>query len=346
MPTFVWLVERVKQKPVASLSSPIYRHSWPCCARNCRKEIVQIGGVLQSATGLLLSSTLPATVGDQCSIEAPDGREVLAEVIGFRNDVTYLVPYETPLDARPGLRVMHLGHGMLVPVGDGLMGRVVDGLGRPMDGRGPLTNCQLVPASRASPEPLDRARIRQPFVTGLRAVDGPLTCGKDQRVGVFSGSGVGKSTVLGEIAKGAEADDNVVVLVGERGREVRSFLEDSLGPKGLARSVVVVATCDEAPQARVAFEAARAEVVRAESRMAEAAGGGLESLRQSAALGMWQARYEQVAALGKAQTAAQAQARQAEEQLQAASLARARIASELEARNSGGGSDSSRREEG
>ena len=149
-------------------------------------------------------------------VQAPDGRLVLAEVIGFRNDITYLVPYETPLEVRPGLQVMHLGHGLLAPVGDGLMGRVLDGLGRPIDGRGPLQDCVSVPLCKSSPAPLDRTRIREPFVTGQRALDSLLTFGKGQRIGVFSGSGVGKSTLLGEIAKGAaNADVNVVVLVGE-----------------------------------------------------------------------------------------------------------------------------------
>lgn len=227
-----------------------------------RVDLLRVEGVLQSATGLLLSCVLPAAVGDQCAVRAPDGRVVLAEVIGFKNDISYLVPYEATLEARAGLRITHLGHGLVAPVGAGLMGRVLDGLGRPIDGLGPLRGCKQVPVYRSSPAPLHRARIVEPFVTGQRAVDGLLTCGKGQRIGVFAGSGVGKSTLLAEIAKGAESDVNVVVLVGERGREVRSFLEDSLGPKGLARSVVVVATCDQAPLMRA--RAAQLAVTMAE----------------------------------------------------------------------------------
>ena len=219
-------------------------------ARIARRETLRISGVLKSASGLLLSCALPAAVGDQCAIHAADDHVVLAEVIGFSQDTSFLVPFETTLEARPGLRVTHLGHGLRSPVGPGLMGRVLDGLGRPIDGRGPLLNCKQVPVCRFSPAPLSRTRIDKPFVTGQRSLDGLLTFGKGQRVGIFAGSGVGKSTLLGEIAKGAEADVNVVVLVGERGREVRSFLEDCLGPKGLSRSVVIVATCDEAPLMR------------------------------------------------------------------------------------------------
>jgi flagellum-specific ATP synthase len=218
--------------------------------RIARRDLLQMSGVLESASGLLLSCSLPAAVGDHCAIQASADRVVLAEVIGFRNDTSFLVPFEANLEASPGLRVTRLGHGLLAPVGPGLMGRVLDGLGRPIDGRGPLRDCRPVPVYRSSPAPLQRTRIAKPFVTGQRALDGMLTFGRGQRVGVFAGSGVGKSTLLGEIAKGAEADVNIVVLVGERGREVRSFLEDSLGPKGLARSVVVVATCDEAPLMR------------------------------------------------------------------------------------------------
>ena len=222
-----------------------------------RRELLRVGGVVHGATGLLLSCALPAAVGDQCVVEAADGRPVRAEVIGFSNGTSFLVPYEGPLEARAGLRVTHLGHGLLAPVGDGLLGRVVDGLGRPLDGRGPLSGCRTVPVSHATPRALERARIREPFVTGQRAIDGLLTLGRGQRVGIFAGSGVGKSTLLGEIAKGAEADVNVVVLVGERGREVRSFIEDCLGPEGLARSVVVVATSEQAAlmRARVAHVA-------------------------------------------------------------------------------------------
>src|SRR5205085_7000885 len=138
-----------------------------------------------------------------------------------------------------------------VPVGRGLLGRVVDGLGRPLDGKGPLARCERRTVRNDTPPALDRARIVEPFVTGQRAIDGLLTCGRGQRLGIFAGSGVGKSTLLGEIAKGSSAQVNVIALVGERGRELRPFLEDCLGAAGMERSVVVVATCEQTPIMRV-----------------------------------------------------------------------------------------------
>ncbi len=216
-----------------------------------RHELFRTSGVLRSATGLLLSCSLPAAVGDQCAIDTGDGSSLLAESIGFHNGAAFLVPYEHAEDVHSGMRVTHLGHGLIAPVGEGLLGRIVDGLGRPLDGRGSLRGCDRQPVQRSTPPPLERARIRQPFVTGQRAIDGLLTCGQGQRIGIFAGSGVGKSTLLGEIAKGSLADVNVLALIGERGREVRSFLEDCLGSEGMARSVVVVATCDQAPLMRV-----------------------------------------------------------------------------------------------
>lgn len=225
------------------------------------QPLFQTVGKLRSATGLLLSCSLPAAVGDQCAILTPKG-ERLAEVIGFAEGVAYIVPYEEGTDVRPGMPVVHRNQGVMVPVGPGLLGRVVDGLGRPMDGKGPLVACRMQPVRGEAPAPLARARITRPFVTGQRAIDSMLTCGRGQRIGIFAGSGVGKSTLLGEIAKGSDADVNVIVLVGERGREVRSFLEDSLGTEGLARSVVVVATCEQAPLMRA--RAARVAIAMAD----------------------------------------------------------------------------------
>ncbi len=215
------------------------------------RSVFRTVGRLRSATGLLLSSTLPAAVGDQCEIRTRDGRPVLAEVIGFDKDLSFLVPYDTNQDVRPGMPVELCRSGLSVQVGDGLFGRVLDGLGRPVDGRGPLTGCRPHPVTREAPAAMERARISQPFITGQRAVDGLLTLGRGQRVGIFAGSGVGKSTLLGEMAKHAAADVNVIALVGERGREVRPFLDDCIGPEGMRKSVVVVATCDQTPLMRV-----------------------------------------------------------------------------------------------
>ncbi len=212
--------------------------------------LYRICGRLKSVTGLM-TCQLPAAVGDHCAILPKEGKPVLAEVIGFENNIAYLVPFDHADHLQPGMPVIRSGRGLMVPTGRGLLGRVIDGLGRPIDGQGPLRDCPLRPVHRGAPPVLERQRIREPFVTNIRAIDGLLTCGRGQRVGIFAGSGVGKSTLLGEIAKGALADVNVIALIGERGREVRPFLEDCLGPQGMARSVVVVATCEQTPLMRV-----------------------------------------------------------------------------------------------
>ncbi len=212
--------------------------------------LYRMGGRLKSVTGLM-TCNLPAAVGDHCAVVPREGEAVLAEVIGFENDLAYLVPFDPAENLRPGMPVIRKGRGLTVPTGKNLLGRVIDGLGRPIDDLGPLVGCPLKPVNRPAPPALDRQRIREPFVTGIRAIDSVLTCGRGQRVGIFAGSGVGKSTLLGEIAKGSQADVNVIALIGERGREVAPFLEDCLGPEGMARSVVVIATCEQTPLMRV-----------------------------------------------------------------------------------------------
>ena len=212
--------------------------------------LYHMGGRLKSCAGVLTSS-LQAAVGDQVAIMPKSGPPVLAEVIGFQDAVSQLVPYDPVDDLRPGMPVIRKGRGLTVPVGDALLGRVLDGLGRPIDDRGPLVGCKEVSVNRPPPAALSRARIEAPFVTGVRAIDGMLTCGRGQRIGIFAGSGVGKSTLLGEIAKGCESDVNVIALIGERGREVGPFLEDCLGEEGMRRSVVIVATCEQTPLMRV-----------------------------------------------------------------------------------------------
>ncbi len=212
---------------------------------------VRAVGKIRGATGILLSCSLPAAVGDQCVIRTASGRDVRAEVIGFRDGTAHLVCYEPSEEIHPGMLVLPRGHGLTVPFGPGLLGRIVDGLGRSIDGRGPLESCSAATLRVEAPPALDRARIVEPFATGQRAVDGLLTLGRGQRVGIFAGSGVGKSTLLGEIAKGSQAEVNVIALIGERGREVRPFLDDCLGPQGMAKTVVVIATCDQTPLMRV-----------------------------------------------------------------------------------------------
>jgi flagellum-specific ATP synthase len=220
------------------------------------------GGRLHRATGIL-TCPLAAAIGDHCELHPGPGQPpVLAEVIGFDGANAHLVPYDNLENPQPGMPIVHLGEGLLVPVGDALLGRVIDGLGRPIDGKPDLAGLPRVPVHRAAPAPLERQRIRRPFVTGIRAIDSAITCGRGQRVGIFAGSGVGKSTLLGEIARGAESDVNVVALIGERGREVGPFLEDCLGKDGLRRSAVVVATGEQSPLMRV--RAAQAAVAVAE----------------------------------------------------------------------------------
>jgi len=212
--------------------------------------LYRMSGRLKSVTGLM-TCNLPAAVGDQVAIVPGEGESVLAEVIGFEKDLAYMVPYDAADNLRPGMVVYRKGRGLTVPTGPNLLGRVIDGLGRPLDDLGPVSGCPLKPVYRPAPPAMERQRIRKPFVTGVRAIDGMLTCGRGQRVGIFAGSGVGKSTLLGEIAKGSESDVNVIALIGERGREVAPFLEDCLGPDGMAKTVVVVATCEQTPLMRV-----------------------------------------------------------------------------------------------
>jgi flagellum-specific ATP synthase len=212
-------------------------------------ELYETSGMLRSADGVL-TCALPAAIGDYCRIQRGD-EVVQAEVIGFAHGLAYILPYEPAHGLSSGLRVTRIGRSLTVPVGRKLLGRVLDGLARPLDGRGPIPTAEQRAVRQEAPPALSRARIHQPFVTGVRAIDGLLTCGRGQRIGIFAGSGVGKSSLLGEIAKGSDADVNVLALIGERGREVRPFLEDYLGKEGLARSVVVVATSDQTPLLRV-----------------------------------------------------------------------------------------------
>lgn len=207
-------------------------------------------GKLRSARGLLMA-TVPSAVGDLCEVSLARNRTVLAETIGFDHGMAQIMPYHHAEGLHPDATVVGLGRKLHVPIGDTLLGRVVDGLGAPIDGRGPLRCPGWQVVQRDAPPPLSRPRIEEPFVTGQRVIDGILTCGQGQRVALLAGSGVGKSTLLGEIAKGGRADLNVIALIGERGREVRPFLDDCLGPEGLARSVVIVSTSDQPPLLRV-----------------------------------------------------------------------------------------------
>lgn len=207
-------------------------------------------GKLRSVRGLLRAA-LPAFVGETCSVRLPTGEELTAEVVGFDESESQMMCYDSTVGLQPGLDIVAHGRRRAVPAGSGLLGRVIDGIGRPFDNAGPLRVRRFRPETAAVPDPMLRERITEPLVTGQRVIDGLLTIGRGQRVGLFAGSGVGKSTLLGEIAKGAESDINVICLVGERGREVRPFIEDCLGEEGMRRSVVVVATSDQTPLMRI-----------------------------------------------------------------------------------------------
>lgn len=208
-------------------------------------------GEVHRVVGLLLESRgLVAEVGSLCRIARPQG-QVLAEVVGFRGGNALLMPLGDVAGIATGTPVEALDRTLTVPAGRQLLGRVLDALGRPLDGLGPLPETRRVPVHHDPPPPLARPPIREPLPVGVRAIDGLLTCGRGQRVGIFAGSGVGKSTLLGMIARGARADAAVVALVGERGREVREFVERDLGPEGLSRAVVVVATSDQPPLLRI-----------------------------------------------------------------------------------------------
>jgi flagellum-specific ATP synthase len=210
-------------------------------------RVLENRGRVVQLTGLVIESEGPlAAVGEVCRIESARHEGVtLAEVVGFRNHHLLLMPLGELHGIHPGSEVTALGAPLQVPVGEALKGRVISGLGDPMDGHGPLTATQKVGLHLKPPHPLTRQRIREVFQTGLKAMDTFLPCGRGQRLGIFAGSGVGKSTLLGMMARHAEADVNVIALIGERGREVREFLEKDLGDAGRRKSVVVVATSDQ-----------------------------------------------------------------------------------------------------
>ncbi|TVR51972.1 MAG: FliI/YscN family ATPase [Gemmatimonadales bacterium] len=207
----------------------------------------QFHGRVTRVVGLVVEAVgVEGAVGDLCRIHSgARGESVAAEIVGFQGDHVLLMPLGSMEGVKPGAAVQRQSRSSGVPFGAGLLGRVLDGLGRPMDGLGPIAYTRMVPIAAEPPNPLTRRPIRDILATGVRSLDGFLTLGRGQRMGIFAGSGVGKSTLLGMMARRTSADVNVIALLGERGREVRDFIEGSLGPEGLARSVVVVATGDQ-----------------------------------------------------------------------------------------------------
>jgi flagellum-specific ATP synthase len=205
-------------------------------------------GTVSQVVGLVIESQGPkAKIGDCCLIETGDPHtpQLMAEVVGFRQDAVLLMPLGEMGNLSPGLRVINTGQAFAVPVGPEMLGRVLDGLGQPIDDRYPLSEDLKFHTHAHAPHPLRRNDIIDPVTMGVKAIDAFTTIGLGQRVGIFAGSGVGKSTTLGMIARNTTADMSVIALIGERGREVRDFIDNALGPEGLRRSVVVVATAEQ-----------------------------------------------------------------------------------------------------
>jgi FliI/YscN family ATPase len=225
-----------------------------CAARLSRLDagpLFRVAGRITQVTGLVAEARgLAAPIGEFCHIARRVGPPLPAEVVGFREGRALLMPLGDLVGVAPGDPAWATAQRARAPVGPGLLGRVLGPLGEPVDGQGRLRAEGEAPLLRPPPAAMARRRIASPVATGIRAIDGLLTCGHGQRLGIFAGSGIGKSTLLGMIARSTTADVNVIGLIGERGREVQDFIQADLGPAGLARSVLVVATSDAAPLLR------------------------------------------------------------------------------------------------
>ena len=217
-------------------------------------EPIKMSGKVTQVVGLVIESKGPnVSLGELCYIKSrfPNVEPIPAEVVGFREGLVLLMPIGEMQGIGPGCEVLSAQKTLRVKVGMELLGRVLDGLGNPMDGKGPILSKTEYPLHAEPPDPLQRPRIKDSLYVGVRAIDGLITLGSGQRIGIMAGSGVGKSTLLSMIARNTEADISVISLVGERGREVRDFIERDLGEEGLKRSVVVVATSDKPALVRI-----------------------------------------------------------------------------------------------
>ena len=214
---------------------------------------IRASGNVTNVIGLVIQARGPVSrLGTVCDIYTTGGgHKITAEVLGFRDNQVLMMPLEEIRGIGPGCRVVARQQRAIIPVGPGLLGRVIDGLGNPIDNKGPIFVESEYPIYSAPINPLSRKRISQPLDLGIRALNGLLTVGCGQRIGIFSGSGVGKSVLLGMIARKTRADVNVIALIGERGRELNEFIEKELGEEGLKRSVIVVATSDHLPLIRM-----------------------------------------------------------------------------------------------
>ncbi len=229
----------------ASLLGPYFARLENCPGLRWQGRVTQVAGPLVESAGPFCS------VGEVCQITDSEGRVLAGEIVGFRDTTVLSMPLELPRGIRYGDRVSTWGERPRIRVGDGLLGRVMDGSGRALDGLGLYRGHEYRVLDGAAPQPLERIPIREPVSCGIRAIDAFLTCGRGQRVGIFGGSGVGKSTLIGMMARNTGADLTVLGLVGERGREVRDFLENALGEEGLKRACVVVSTSDQSPLLRI-----------------------------------------------------------------------------------------------
>lgn len=229
----------------AGLLSPYFKRLESCSGLRWQGRVTQVTGQLVESEGPFCS------VGELCQVVNASGRIFPGEIVGFRGTTVLSMPLERPGGIRYGDRVVTWGARPTLRVGDGLLGRVIDGMGEPVDSLGPYCGRDHQILDAAAPLPLERDLIREAIGCGIRAVDGFLTCGRGQRVGIFGGSGVGKSTLIGMMARNTSADLTVLALVGERGREVRHFLEEALGEEGRKRAVVVVSTSDQSPLLRI-----------------------------------------------------------------------------------------------
>jgi flagellum-specific ATP synthase len=220
-------------------------------------------GRVTRSVGLIIESQGPAvSVGDLCYLASSGNneRETMLEVVGFRESSVLLMPLGQMPPVRAGDCIVAAGVSSDICVGEELLGRTIDALGRPIDGLGEIKTSFAYPLNRPTTNPLERANINEPMETGVRVIDGMLTIGAGQRIGIFGGSGVGKSTLLGMMAKRSEADINVIALIGERGREVREFIENELGEEGMKRSVVIVSTSDDSALVRIRAALAAAAI--------------------------------------------------------------------------------------
>lgn len=228
-----------------TLLAPYFARLESCATLRWQGRVTQVIGPLVESEGPF------CTVGEMCEITDSQGRVLPGEIVGFRDTTVLSMPLELPRGIRYGDRVSTWGERPKIRVGNGLLGRVIDGSGQALDRMEPYCGREFRALDAAAPLPLDRIPITEPLGCGIRAIDGFLTCGRGQRVGIFGGSGVGKSTLIGMMARNTSADLTVLGLVGERGREVRDFLENALGEEGCKRACVVVSTSDQSPLLRI-----------------------------------------------------------------------------------------------